>query len=56
MNGKTRIYYQISPNNIYAKGDRIGQIMANPNIDIDFCLSENLDNTARNNGGFGSTN
>jgi hypothetical protein len=56
MNGKTRIYYQISPNNIYAKGDRIGQIMASPNIDIDFCLSENLDNTARNNGGFGSTN
>jgi len=54
--GRTKVYCQLSPHNVYAKGDKIGQIMAQPNIDIDFHLVEQLDTSSRGEHGFGSTN
>lgn len=54
--GRNRIYCILNPENVYKKGDRIGQIKAQPNIDIDFELVETLDETPRGSGGFGSTN
>jgi dUTPase len=54
--GRTKFYCNVSPNNIYLKGDKIGQIMAQSNIDIDFQVVEQLDPTVRGEHGFGSTN
>jgi dUTPase len=54
--GRTRLYAIVNPENIYQKGDRIAQIKATPNIDIDFQVVESLDETKRGTGGFGSTN
>ena len=54
--GRSRIYGVLSPASIYAKGDRIAQIKAVPNIDIQFELVEELDATVRGQGGFGSSN
>jgi len=54
--GMSKFYCNISVNSIYAKGDKIGQIKAEPNIDIDFEVVEELDQTTRGAHGFGSTN
>jgi dUTPase len=54
--GRSRLYAILNPENIYKIGDRIGQIMAQPNIDIEFIPVEQLESSARNTGGFGSTN
>ena len=54
--GRSRIYGVLSPASIYAKGDRIAQIKACANIDIEFVLADELDTTVRGQGGFGSTN
>ena len=54
--GRTRIYRIINPNNIYQKGDRIGQIKASINSNIEFEVVDSLSETIRGTGGFGSTN
>lgn len=54
--GRNRIYALLNPDNIYKMGDRIGQMKAQPNVPIQFIFSESLDQTARGEGGFGSTN
>lgn len=53
--GRNRIYCIINPSNVYQMGDRIVQVKAQPNLDIDFELTETLDETQRGSGGFGST-
>lgn len=53
--GRNRIYCILNPENVYKKGDRIGQIMARPNLDIDFEFVPELTQTVRGSGGFGST-
>lgn len=47
---------QIDFSNEYEVGDRVGQILILPYPQIEFELSENLTETERNEGGFGSTN
>lgn len=54
--GRNRLYAILSPENVYKIGDRIGQIMVQPNIDIEFVPVEQLEGSIRNIGGFGSTN
>lgn len=54
--GRTRLYAILKPESVYQKGDRIAQIKAVENIDIDFELVESLDETQRGSGGFGSSN
>lgn len=54
--GRNRLYAILSPENVYKIGDRIGQIMVQPNIDIEFVPVEQLESSIRNTGGFGSTN
>ena len=53
--GRNRIYCVVNPSNVYQKGDRIIQVKAQPNLDIDFEIVETLDETARGSGGFGHT-
>ena len=53
--GRNRFYAIINPENVYQKGDKIVQLEAEANIDIDFELAETLDKTIRGEGGFGST-
>lgn len=36
-------------------GDRIGQLIFFPYVDIEFCETDKIDNTERGNDGFGST-
>lgn len=50
-------YFVMNPNmeKIYKKGDRIGQILARPNIPIVWNQTENLSSTERGLGGFGSS-
>lgn len=50
------IYCVVNPANIYKQGEKIGQIMAQPNVLIEFELADELDQTVRGSGGFGSTN
>jgi dUTPase len=51
----TRIYREVNNEHIYQLGDKICQMKARPNIPIDFELVDNLDETQRGAGGFGST-
>lgn len=51
MNVLTAINY----NKIYKKGDKIAQLVPYKNIDINFEVVDNLDETDRNLGGFGSS-
>lgn len=53
--GGTRIYGVISEENIYQRGDKIVQIKATPNIDIEWVTVDNLSETERGLGGFGSS-
>jgi len=53
--GRTNLYAILNPDNIYKKGDKIAQIKPSPNIKMDFVLTEELNNTTRGSGGFGST-
>ena len=54
--GRQRIYTLLNPENIYKKGDRIAQIKGEKNMDIEFEVVNELDETKRGAGGFGSTN
>lgn len=50
------IFYHLFPDMpIYKVGDRIGQIKIGATFPITFLDVDNLDNTGRGNGGFGST-
>lgn len=53
--GITRIYTKINQEKIYHKGDKIGQLFVTELINTEFELLDNLEQTTRNNGGFGST-
>ena len=44
-----------SINNSYKKGDRVGQLMIIPHPEIEFIEADELSNTDRGKGGFGST-
>ena len=46
---------EIQPNEYYKVGDRIAQIMIIPHPPIEFVESDELSNTERGEGGFGST-
>jgi dUTP pyrophosphatase len=46
---------EIQPNDFYKVGDRVAQIMIIPHPPIEFEVSEELSNTERGEGGFGST-
>ena len=56
-NGETSVYRTIdlSEKDIYEIGDRIGQIMILPYLQVEFQESDNLSETSRGDGGFGST-
>ncbi len=46
---------KVNLDKIYKKGDKICQMQANPNRPIEFLKVDNLDQTVRGAGGFGST-
>jgi dUTP pyrophosphatase len=46
---------EIQPNDFYKVGDRVAQIMIIPHPPIEFEVSDELSNTERGEGGFGST-
>lgn len=48
-------FITLNENKIYKIGDKIAQLVPYKNIDIDFEIVDNLDETTRNTGGFGST-
>lgn len=55
--GINRIYGTVNLDNLYKKGEKIGQIKARPNIPIKFIIvgENDLSKTERGDGGFGST-
>jgi dUTP pyrophosphatase len=53
---KLRFYTSDKYSKIYDVGDRIGQLMIIPHPIIEFELVDELSQSIRNNGGFGSTN
>ena len=46
---------RVNPNKVYKKGDKIGQLVAEPTNPMTFQLVSELDATVRGEGGFGST-
>lgn len=46
---------RVNPNKVYKKGDKIGQLVAEPTNPMTFQLVSELDTTTRGEGGFGST-
>ena len=53
--GVNKVYGMVRPEYIYNKGEKIVQIKASPNIPIEWVEVENLNETERGLGGFGST-
>jgi dUTPase len=53
--GGTRIYGVVQQEHIYQQGEKIVQLKADPNISIEFELVNNLNETQRGLGGFGSS-
>jgi dUTP pyrophosphatase len=45
----------INPEKIYKKGDKIAQLVFEPTVQVEFELVDDLNNTERGEGGFGST-
>lgn len=54
-NGGLRSYGLVRKDKIYQKGDKIAQIQASLNVPIEFELVDDLTQTERGTGGFGST-
>jgi dUTP pyrophosphatase len=53
--GVQRIYGIVNPEKIYQKNDKIGQLVGRKTIGIEFFVSDNLPDTKRGEGGFGSS-
>lgn len=53
--GVQRLYGIVNPETIYQKGDRIGQLVGRKTTSIEFVLSDNLPDSTRGEGGFGSS-
>jgi dUTPase len=53
--GAQRVYGRVNPDYIYNQGEKIVQIKASPNIPIQWEIVDDLSQTERGEGGFGST-
>lgn len=55
LSGAAPFCIKVNKDKIYKKGDKIAQLVPYKNIDADFIGVDELDNTDRGEGGFGST-
>lgn len=55
VSAKDKFFIKVNKDKIYKKGDKIAQLVPYKNIDANFVGVDELDNTDRGAGGFGST-